>query len=215
MTWEMPGWIGRCFAAPGRGAGRRRSNCRPERAIYSFSVDDGERNLHRRDPAALVATRDAARYWGVRQHGVRGKVGPLTLRMLHRVRRKYSSGATMGLAFTRTGLVLSVLPMLWLAGRSLPPGRVRRRRTCSATYHSRIDETLKRNPVLIVASNSTGGVMGKMIRYRYRGRGGRYGQNGETSFRFVFFHSVAACLVGLLTLAGLFGADDFRGRAAL
>jgi lactate permease len=66
-------------------------------------------------------------------------------------------------------------------------------------------EQLGLNPVLIVASNSTGGVMGKMIDAQSIVVAAvATGQNGGEGkiLRFVFFHSIAlACLVGLLTLA--------------
>ena len=63
---------------------------------------------------------------------------------------------------------------------------------------------MKLNPVLIVGSNSTGGVMGKMIDAQSIVVAAvateQSGNEGEI-LRFVFFHSlVLAGLVGLLTL---------------
>ena len=66
-------------------------------------------------------------------------------------------------------------------------------------------EQLGLNPMLIVASNSTGGVMGKMIDAQSIVVAAvateQTGGEGKI-LRFVFFHSIAlAALVGLLTLA--------------
>jgi lactate permease len=61
------------------------------------------------------------------------------------------------------------------------------------------------SPVLTAASNSSGGVIGKMIDAQSIVVGGvATGQQGEEGniLRYMFFHSVAlACLVGLLVLA--------------
>jgi lactate permease len=58
------------------------------------------------------------------------------------------------------------------------------------------------SPVLAAASNSSGGVMGKMIDAQSIVVGGvATGQEGNI-LRYVFFHSIAlACLVGVLVLA--------------
>jgi len=61
------------------------------------------------------------------------------------------------------------------------------------------------SPILAAASNSSGGVMGKMIDAQSIVVGGvATGQEGSEGniLRYVFFHSIAlACLVGLLVLA--------------
>ena len=66
-------------------------------------------------------------------------------------------------------------------------------------------EQLQLPPVLIVGSNSTGGVMGKMIDAQsiVVAAVATEQDGGEGAIlRFVFLHSVAlACLVGLVTLA--------------
>jgi lactate permease len=119
---------------------------------------------------------------------------------------KYSgSDATLGLAFTHTGVLYPFFaPMLGWLGVALTGSDT----SSNALFGSlqRITaEQLGLNPVLIVASNSTGGVMGKMIDAQsivvaavateQAGGEGRI-------LRFVFLHSVAlAALVGLLTLA--------------
>ncbi len=112
--------------------------------------------------------------------------------------------ATLGLAFTHTGWLYPLFaPMLGWLGVALTGSDT----SCNALFGSlqRITaEQLGLNPVLIVASNSTGGVMGKMIDAQsivvaavateQSGGEGRI-------LRFVFFHSlVLAILVGLLTI---------------
>ena len=119
---------------------------------------------------------------------------------------KYSGAdATLGLAFTHTGWLYPLFaPMLGWLGVALTGSDT----SCNALFGSlqRITaEQLGLNPVLIVASNSTGGVMGKMIDAQsivvaavateQSGGEGRI-------LRFVFLHSlVLAGMVGLLTLA--------------
>jgi lactate permease len=118
---------------------------------------------------------------------------------------KYSgSDATLGLAFTKTGVLYPFFaPLLGWLGVALTGSDT----SSNALFGSlqRITaEQLHLNPVLIVASNSTGGVMGKMIDAQsivvaavateQTGGEGRI-------LRFVFLHSlVLAALVGLLTL---------------
>ncbi len=119
---------------------------------------------------------------------------------------KYSgSDATLGLAFTKTGWWYPFFaPLLGWLGVALTGSDT----SSNALFGSlqRITaEQLGLNPVLIVASNSTGGVMGKMIDAQsivvaavateQSGGEGRI-------LRFVFWHSIAlASLVGLVTLA--------------
>jgi len=110
----------------------------------------------------------------------------------------------LGLAFTRTGWFYPFFaPLLGWLGVALTGSDT----SSNALFGSlqRITaEQLGLNPVLIVASNSTGGVMGKMIDAQSivvaavaTGQDGNEGQ----ILRFVFLHSVAlACLVGLVTL---------------
>jgi lactate permease len=119
---------------------------------------------------------------------------------------KYSGGdATLGLAFTRTGWLYPFFaPLLGWLGVAL---------TGSDTSSNALFGSLQRitaqqlglNPVLIVASNSTGGVMGKMIDAQSivvaAVATGQSGGEGRI-LRFVFLHSIAlASLVGLLTIA--------------
>lgn len=115
------------------------------------------------------------------------------------------SDATMGLAFTRTGWLYPFFaPLLGWLGVALTGSDT----SSNALFGSlqRITaEQLQLNPTLIVASNSTGGVMGKMIDAQSivvaAVATGRKGGEGKI-LRFVFLHSVVlAALVGALTLA--------------
>jgi len=114
------------------------------------------------------------------------------------------SDATLGLAFTRSGWLYPFFaPMLGWLGVALTGSDT----SANALFGSlqRITaEQLGLNPILIVASNSTGGVMGKMIDAQsivvaavateQPGGEGRI-------LRFVFWHSLLlASLMGLLTL---------------
>jgi lactate permease len=119
---------------------------------------------------------------------------------------KYSgSDATMGLAFTKTGWLYPFFaPLLGWLGVALTGSDT----SSNALFGSlqRITaEQLGLNPVLIVASNSTGGVMGKMIDAQsiVVAAVATEQSGGEGKIlRFVFWHSVAlAALMGLLTLA--------------
>jgi lactate permease len=118
---------------------------------------------------------------------------------------KYSGAdATLGLAFTRTGWLYPLFaPLLGWLGVALTGSDT----SCNALFGSlqRITaEQLGLNPVLIVASNSTGGVMGKMIDAQSivvaAVATGQSGGEGRI-LRFVFLHSIVlAVLVGVLTL---------------
>lgn len=115
------------------------------------------------------------------------------------------SDATLGLAFTRTGWWYPFFaPLLGWLGVALTGSDT----SSNALFGSlqRITaEQLQLNPLLIVGSNSTGGVMGKMIDAQSIVVAAvateQTGQEGQI-LRFVFLHSVLlACLVGLITLA--------------
>ncbi len=119
---------------------------------------------------------------------------------------KYSgSDATLGLAFTKTGWLYPFFaPMLGWLGVALTGSDT----SSNALFGSlqRITaEQLGLNPVLIVTSNSTGGVMGKMIDAQSIVVAAvateQTGHEGQI-LRFVFPHSLLlAGLMGLLTLA--------------
>ncbi len=115
------------------------------------------------------------------------------------------SDATLGLAFTRTGPWYPFFaPLLGWLGVALTGSDT----SSNALFGSlqRITaEQLGLNPILIVASNSTGGVMGKMIDAQsiVVAAVATEQKGGEGKIlRFVFLHSVVlAALVGALTLA--------------
>lgn len=118
---------------------------------------------------------------------------------------RYSgTDATLGLAFTHTGALYPFFaPLLGWLGVAL---------TGSDTSSNALFGDLQRitaqrlglSPVLICTSNSTGGVMGKMIDAQsIVVSASTTGQAGNESqiLRFVFWHSLAlACLMGLLVV---------------
>ncbi|MHB1037134.1 MAG: L-lactate permease [Pirellulales bacterium] len=118
---------------------------------------------------------------------------------------KYSGAdATLGLAFTRTGCLYPFFaPLLGWLGVALTGSDT----SANALFGSlqRITaEQLKLNSILIVASNSTGGVMGKMIDAQSIVVAAvateQPGHEGQI-LRFVFWHSlVLAAMVGALTM---------------
>ena len=113
---------------------------------------------------------------------------------------KYSGAdATLGLAFTHTGWLYPFFaPLLGWLGVALTGSDT----SCNALFGSlqRITaEQLGLNPVLIVASNSTGGVMGKMIDAQSivvaAVATGQSGGEGRI-LRFVFLHSLVLAALG-------------------
>ena len=125
---------------------------------------------------------------------------------------KYSgTDATLGLAFTHTGWLYPFFaPMLGWLGVALTGSDT----SCNALFGSlqRITaEQLGLNPILIVATNSTGGVMGKMIDAQSIVVAAvateQSGDEGQI-LRFVFFHSlVLAAMIGVLTLLQAYVLD--------
>lgn len=117
---------------------------------------------------------------------------------------KYSgSDATLGLAFTKTGWLYPFFaPMLGWLGVALTGSDTSSNALFGSLQRITADQ-LGLNPVLIVASNSTGGVMGKMIDAQSivvaATATEQTGGEGKI-LRFVFPHSLAlALLIGLLT----------------
>jgi lactate permease len=112
---------------------------------------------------------------------------------------------TLGLAFTRTGRLYPFFaPLLGWLGVALT-GSDTSSNALFGNLQRVTAERLGLNPILICASNSTGGVMGKMIDAQSivvaTSATGQHGEEGRI-LRFVFWHSIAlASLVGLLTLA--------------
>ena len=119
---------------------------------------------------------------------------------------KYSGGdATLGLALTHAGPAYPFFaPLLGWLGVALT-GSDTSSNALFGSLQKITAEQLHLNPLLIVASNSTGGVMGKMIDAQSivvaAVATGQEGGEGKI-LRFVFVHSIVlAALVGLLTLA--------------
>jgi lactate permease len=111
---------------------------------------------------------------------------------------------TLGLAFTRTGRLYPFFaPLLGWLGVALT-GSDTSSNALFGNLQRVTAERLGLNPILICASNSTGGVMGKMIDAQSivvaSAATGQHGEEGRI-LRFVFWHSIAlATLVGVLTI---------------
>ena len=118
------------------------------------------------------------------------------------VTRYSGSDSTMGLAFASTGALFPFFsPMLGWLGVALTGSD-----TSSNVLFGNLQvvsaEKLGMSPILAAASNSSGGVMGKMIDAQSivvaAVATGEHGKEGEI-LRYVFWHSlVLACLVGVL-----------------
>lgn len=152
-----------------------------------------------------ISAREFVRQFGLTVWEMRWALFTIATMLALAFTTKYGgSDATMGLAFTRTGMFYPFFaPLLGWLGVALTGSDT----SSNALFGSlqRITaEQLGLNPTLIVASNSTGGVMGKMIDAQSivvaavatQQRGGE----GKI-LRFVFLHSVVlAALVGVLTM---------------
>jgi lactate permease len=118
------------------------------------------------------------------------------------VTRFSGSDSTMGLAFASTGALFPFFsPLLGWLGVALTGSD-----TSSNVLFGNLQvvsaEKLGMSPILAAASNSSGGVMGKMIDAQSivvaAVATGEHGKEGEI-LRYVFWHSlVLACLVGVL-----------------
>jgi lactate permease len=120
------------------------------------------------------------------------------------VTRFSGADATLGLAFTHTGWLYPFFaPLLGWLGVALT-GSDTSSNALFGSLQKITAEQLNLPPVLIVGSNSTGGVMGKMIDAQsiVVAAVATEQDGGEGAIlRFVFPHSIAlACLVGLVTL---------------
>ena len=152
-----------------------------------------------------ISAREFVRQFGLTVWEMRWALFTIATMLALAFTTKYGgSDATMGLAFTRTGMFYPFFaPLLGWLGVALTGSDT----SSNALFGSlqRITaEQLGLNPTLIVASNSTGGVMGKMIDAQSivvaavatQQRGGE----GKI-LRFVFLHSIVlAALVGVLTM---------------
>ncbi len=120
--------------------------------------------------------------------------------------------ATMGLAFASTGVLFPFFsPLLGWLGVALT-GSDTASNVLFGSLQQITAERLGVSPLLAAASNSSGGVMGKMIDAQSIVVAciatGQHGQEGAI-LRYVFFHSVAlAVLVGLLVSAQAYLIPD-------
>ena len=114
------------------------------------------------------------------------------------------SDVTLGLAFTRTGVLYPFFAaMLGWLGVALT-GSDTSSNALFGNLQRVTAERLGLNPILMCTANSTGGVMGKMIDAQSivvaSAATGQHGQEGRI-LRFVFWHSlILASLVGIVTL---------------
>ena len=120
------------------------------------------------------------------------------------VTRYGGTDATLGLAFTRTGVLYPFFATLlgWL-GVALT-GSDTSSNVLFGSLQKITAQQLGFNPVLIVTANSTGGVMGKMIDAQSivvaTASTQQVGQEGRI-LRFVFWHSVAlAAIMGIIVM---------------
>jgi lactate permease len=120
------------------------------------------------------------------------------------VTRYGGTDATLGLAFTRTGVLYPFFAVFlgWL-GVALT-GSDTSSNVLFGSLQKITAQQLGFNPILIVTANSTGGVMGKMIDAQSivvsTASTGQVGQEGRI-LRFVFWHSVAlAAIMGVIVM---------------
>jgi lactate permease len=120
------------------------------------------------------------------------------------VTRYGGTDATLGLAFTRTGMLYPFFAaMLGWLGVALT-GSDTSSNVLFGSLQKITAQQLGFNPTLIVTANSTGGVMGKMIDAQSivvaTASTGQVGQEGRI-LRFVFWHSVAlAIIMGVIVM---------------
>ena len=212
LSWEMPALHNKVFrTAPvvALSSGSDRAD-EPEKAIYDFNwLSTTGTGIFLAAVLSAIWLRippgEFFRQFGDTLSKMRWALLTIACMLAIAFTTKYSgSDATLGLAFTRTGALYPFFaPLLGWLGVALTGSDT----SSNALFGSlqRITaEQLGLNPILIVASNSTGGVMGKMIDAQSIVVAAvateQTGGEGKI-LRFVFFHSVAlACLVGLLTL---------------
>ncbi len=147
-----------------------------------------------------------ARQFGQTLFRVRWAVFTIACMLALAYTTKYcGSDATLGLAFTHTGrwLYPFFAPLLGWLGVALT-GSDTSANALFGSLQKITAEQLGLNPILIVASNSTGGVMGKMIDAQSIVVAAvateQPGHEGQI-LRFVFLHSVVlAAMIGILTM---------------
>jgi lactate permease len=120
------------------------------------------------------------------------------------VTRYGGTDATLGLAFTRTGVLYPFFAaMLGWLGVALT-GSDTSSNVLFGSLQKITAQQLGLNPILITTANSTGGVMGKMIDAQSivvaTAATNQHGQEGRI-LRFVFWHSVAlAVIMGIIVM---------------
>jgi lactate permease len=120
------------------------------------------------------------------------------------VTRYGGTDATLGLAFTKTGVLYPFFAaMLGWLGVALT-GSDTSSNVLFGSLQKITAQQLGLNPILITTANSTGGVMGKMIDAQSivvaTAATGQHGQEGRI-LRFVFWHSVAlASIMGIIVM---------------
>jgi lactate permease len=128
------------------------------------------------------------------------------------ITRYSGTDATLGLAFTKTGVLYPFFAtfLCWL-GVALT-GSDTSSNVLFGSLQKITAQQLGFNPVLIVTANSTGGVMGKMIDAQSivvaTAATGQSGHEGRI-LRFVFWHSVA--LAAIMAMIVMLQAYVFRG----
>jgi lactate permease len=152
-----------------------------------------------------VSLRAFARVWFATLVGVGEALVTIVMMLaLAHVTKYCGSDATLGLAFTHAGWLYPFFaPLLGWLGVALT-GSDTASNALFGGLQKITAEKLGLDPILIAASNSTGGVMGKMIDAQSivvaAAATGQHRQEGAI-LRFVFVHSVVlAALVGLLTM---------------
>ena len=184
---------------------------RAEPAIYTLNWASAT------GTAILLAALASAGFLGVRLTAL-GAIAAATLRRMRVplltimlmlaigfVTRYGGTDATLGLAFTRSGWLYPFFAaMLGWLGVALT-GSDTSSNVLFGGLQKITAQQLGFNPVLIVAANSTGGVMGKMIDAQSivvaTASTGQVGLEGRI-LRFVFWHSLAlAAIMGLIVMA--------------
>jgi lactate permease len=185
-------------------------NAHAEPAVYTFNwlSATGTGVLLAALATALYFRVSLAQLLAVAAATMRRMRVPLTTIMLMLslgyVTRYGGTDATLGLAFTRTGRLYPFFATFlgWL-GVALT-GSDTSSNVLFGSLQKITAQQLGFNPILIVTSNSTGGVMGKMIDAQSivvsTASTGQSGQEGRI-LRFVFWHSVAlATIMGILVM---------------
>ncbi len=185
-------------------------NERAEPAVFTFNWASatGTAILLAAIATALFLRVSLAQFLSVAAGTLRRMRAPLLTIMLMLalgfVTRYGGTDATLGLAFTKTGVLYPFFAaMLGWLGVALT-GSDTSSNVLFGSLQKITAEQLGFNPVLIVTANSTGGVMGKMIDAQSivvsTASTGQVGQEGRI-LRFVFWHSVAlAAIMGVIVM---------------